>query len=115
MICNMRETINGWLSSPQVEIQTIAMRMIAKFEKYWSDIHGVMAVAAVLDPRYKILRVDFHFEKLYAIGASQYESKALMKSTLVEQVEQSSSFDYSIEVIAGDEGYKLYESQAISI
>ncbi|KAL5857972.1 hypothetical protein ACOSQ3_005430 [Xanthoceras sorbifolium] len=112
MICNMRETINGWVSFPQVEIQTIAMRMIAKFEKYWSDILCVIAVAAVLDPRYKILHVDFHFEKLYAI---EYESKAFMRSTLIEQVEQSSSFDYSIEVLAGDEGYKLYESQAISI
>ncbi|KAL5739859.1 hypothetical protein ACOSP7_028753 [Xanthoceras sorbifolium] len=50
MICKMRETINKWVSSPQVEIQTMATRMIVKFEKYWSDIPGVMAVAAVLDP-----------------------------------------------------------------
>ncbi|KAL5798301.1 hypothetical protein ACOSQ2_003121 [Xanthoceras sorbifolium] len=126
MICKMRETINKWVSSPQVEIQTMARRMIAKFEKYWSDIPGVMAVAAVLDPRYKMLRVEFHFRKLYGFDTSrqldkvtgllnelfkEYESKVLTGSTLVEQVEDSSSCYHSIKVLAGDEKFK---SQAIS-
>jgi hypothetical protein len=28
--------------------------MIAKFDKYWTDIHGLMAVAVILDPRLKM-------------------------------------------------------------
>ncbi|KAL5764836.1 hypothetical protein ACOSQ2_017430 [Xanthoceras sorbifolium] len=107
----------------------MARRMIAKFEKYWSDIPSVMAVAAVLDPIYKMLRVDFHFGNLYGFDASrqrdkvtgllneifkEYESKVLMGSTLVEQVEDSLSYDHSIKVLAGDEEYEEYKSQAIS-
>ncbi|KAL5831921.1 hypothetical protein ACOSQ4_017275 [Xanthoceras sorbifolium] len=92
----------------------MARRMIAKFEKYWSDIPSVMAVAAVLDPMYKMLRVDFHFGNLYGFDASQYESKVLTGSTLVEQVEDSLSYDHSIKVLAGDEEYEEYNSQAIS-
>ncbi|KAK3211840.1 hypothetical protein Dsin_016546 [Dipteronia sinensis] len=127
MICKMRETMNRWVSSPHIEIQTMARSMIAKFEKYWSDIPGVMAVAAVLDPRYKMLRVEFHFGRLYGFNAdrqrdkvhgllkeliTEYESEALLIG--VEQVEESSSFDYSIEVLGGDEEFELYKSQAVS-
>ncbi|KAK0600812.1 hypothetical protein LWI29_018651 [Acer saccharum] len=32
----------------------------------------------------------------------------------VEQVEESSSFDHSIEVLGGDEEFELYKSQAVS-
>ncbi|KAL5792455.1 hypothetical protein ACOSP7_001049 [Xanthoceras sorbifolium] len=100
----MRETINKWVSSPQIEIQTMERRMIAKFEKYWT----------VLDPRYKMLRVEFHFRKLYSFVTSQYESKVLTGSTLIEQVEDSSLCDHSIKVLAGNEEYEEFKSQAIS-
>ncbi|KAK2635081.1 hypothetical protein Ddye_029873 [Dipteronia dyeriana] len=71
MICNVRETMNGWLNSRYNEIQVMARCMIAKFDKYWSDIPGVMAVAVVFDPRYKMLLVDFHFSKIYGSSASR--------------------------------------------
>ena len=28
--------------------------MILKFDDYWSDINGIMGIAAILDPRYKM-------------------------------------------------------------
>ena len=28
--------------------------MIEKYDKYWTDIHGLMAVAVILDPRLKM-------------------------------------------------------------
>ena len=39
--------------------------MKKKFEKYWDEIHGIMGVDAVLDPRYKMVGVEFQFEKMY--------------------------------------------------
>ncbi|KAK1574955.1 hypothetical protein Q3G72_001324 [Acer saccharum] len=39
---------------------------------------------------------------------TEYESDALLMG--VEQVEESSSFDYSIEVLGGDEEFELYKS-----
>jgi hypothetical protein len=28
--------------------------MVEKYDKYWTDIHGLMAVAVILDPRLKM-------------------------------------------------------------
>ena len=36
-----------------------------KFEKYWKDIHGLMAVATVLDPRYKLHILNALYGPLY--------------------------------------------------
>ena len=108
----MKKTMNGWLISPHIPIQTMARRMMAKFEKYWSDIPGIMTVAAFLDPRSKMLRIGFHFQKLYGPNANlQQENvlelpKALIKeyeekyvdATSVEQV-SNSSIVHSINVL----------------
>lgn len=38
----------------------MAKSMLQKFEKYWGDMHGVMAIVIVLDPRYKIIYTNTH-------------------------------------------------------
>lgn len=38
----------------------MAKSMLQKFEKYWDDMHGVMAIVIVLDPRYKIIYTNTH-------------------------------------------------------
>ncbi|KAK3189265.1 hypothetical protein Dsin_028826 [Dipteronia sinensis] len=89
--------MNRWVSSPYIEIQNMARSMIAKFEKYWSDIPGVLAVAS-----------GFGSKELI----TEYESEALLMG--VEQVEETSSFDYYIEVVGVDEEFELYKRQAVS-
>lgn len=37
--------------------------MMTKFDKYWSDVHGIMGVAIVLDPRYKVVLLEFIFKR----------------------------------------------------
>lgn len=39
--------------------------MKEKFEKYWSDYSLVLSCAAVLDPRFKLERVEYCYEKLF--------------------------------------------------
>ncbi|KAH7864117.1 hypothetical protein Vadar_025985 [Vaccinium darrowii] len=46
----------------------MAKRMVEKFGKYWSVIHGVVEVSAVLDPRYKINVLEFYFSQLFPSG-----------------------------------------------
>ncbi|KAK2658680.1 hypothetical protein Ddye_005213 [Dipteronia dyeriana] len=125
MICKVRETMNGWLNSRYNVIQVMARGMIAKFDKYWSDISGVMVVAVVLDPRYKMLLVDyFHFSKIYGSSASSQREivhellKDLIKeyelgSNLVERLDDN-SLDHSFDIFGGDEEFELYKSQAVS-
>ena len=39
--------------------------MLEKFGKFLDEIHGVMVVAVVLDPRYKMVLVDYFFPQIY--------------------------------------------------
>lgn len=45
--------------------QEMSMAMYEKFEKYWGEINGLMAVASILDPRLKMILIRFCYERLY--------------------------------------------------
>ncbi|KAL6227449.1 hypothetical protein ACLB2K_001407 [Fragaria x ananassa] len=42
----------------------MAKKMEEKFEKYWGVI-GTIAVATILDPRYKLKLIEFYFKQVY--------------------------------------------------
>ncbi|GAV87449.1 DUF4413 domain-containing protein [Cephalotus follicularis] len=48
-------------------------KMLVKFEKYWDAIHGIMAVACVLDPKNKMCLIECFYEKIY--GPERYEEE----------------------------------------
>ncbi|KAG5533349.1 hypothetical protein RHGRI_027517 [Rhododendron griersonianum] len=50
-ICEIRLELRDWLHSENQVIREMAKRMVEKFDKYWSVVHGVVGVSAVLDPR----------------------------------------------------------------
>ncbi|KAL4311789.1 hypothetical protein GQ457_01G015930 [Hibiscus cannabinus] len=43
----------------------MAKRMLDKFDNYWSKVNGIMGVAKLLDPRYKITLLEYYFEDIY--------------------------------------------------
>ena len=43
----------------------MAESMLAKFNSYWANVSIVMAVAAILDPRYKIKLLEFYYPNIY--------------------------------------------------
>ncbi|CAN6687894.1 unnamed protein product [Malus baccata var. baccata] len=51
---SIRIAICKWLESDHVEVKLMATKMSIKFEKYWHKIHGAMAIAAIMDPRFKM-------------------------------------------------------------
>ena len=53
-ICGIRLAIRKWHSSDIDLIKAMSEEMKGKFEKYWKDVHGLMAIATVLDPRFKL-------------------------------------------------------------
>ncbi|KAA8544888.1 hypothetical protein F0562_019718 [Nyssa sinensis] len=54
--------------------------MKAKFDKYWSECNLLMAIAAILDPRYNMIIVNYCFPEIYP------EAKANRNIGTVKQV-----------------------------
>ena len=50
-ICGIRLAIRKWHANDNEIIKLMAEKMRENFEKYWKDVHGLMAIATVLDPR----------------------------------------------------------------
>ena len=51
-------------------MRKMADQMLVKFEKYWIEFSVVLAIAMVLDPRYKLPFIDWCYQKLYGYGSS---------------------------------------------
>ncbi|KAJ4702657.1 Zinc finger BED domain-containing protein [Melia azedarach] len=64
-ICEIRLSLDEWLGSSYEEIKKMATIMIEKFEKYWKDVHGILALATILDPRYKMKLIEYYFPMIY--------------------------------------------------
>ncbi|KAK9286527.1 hypothetical protein L1049_014925 [Liquidambar formosana] len=100
-ICEIRMALSHWCACSIDVIQQMAINMVAKFDKYWLVIHGIMGVAAVLDPRYKMDLLEFYFPKLY--GDEYLEEvervRQLCYDLLIEyQTRQKQSLDRGVEV-----------------
>ncbi|KAI8531946.1 hypothetical protein RHMOL_Rhmol11G0175200 [Rhododendron molle] len=50
-------------------MREMAAQMIEKYEKYWTIIHSILGVAAVLDPRFKMKLVEYYFNRIYGEDA----------------------------------------------
>ncbi|XP_019195806.1 PREDICTED: zinc finger BED domain-containing protein RICESLEEPER 2-like [Ipomoea nil] len=46
-------------------IRNMIEKMKTKFDKYWGDCNLLMAIGAILDPRYKMRLVNFAFNQIY--------------------------------------------------
>ncbi|XP_076881645.1 zinc finger BED domain-containing protein DAYSLEEPER-like [Bidens hawaiensis] len=85
-ICEIKSSLGIWKEDRDPMIKMMAEKMIVKFDKYWSVIHGVMGVAAVLDPRYKLKAMEFAFPKIY--GSEKSESAIIKLKELVYRLFQ---------------------------
>ena len=47
--------------------------MFEKFEKYWFEFSLILAIAVILDPRYKLQFVDWSYKKLYRNDSYEFE------------------------------------------
>ena len=54
------------------KVDFLAREVFQKFDKYWKDCSLVMALAVVMDPRFKMKLVEFGFRKVYADEAEKY-------------------------------------------
>ncbi|CAN1223160.1 Putative AC transposase [Linum grandiflorum] len=69
-ICELRIQIHQWMLDSNEVIQRMAASMWTKFIKYWQVIQDLLAVAVVLDPRYKLDIVEYYAERIAMDGSS---------------------------------------------
>ena len=72
-ICEIKLSMSNLIGSPYVEIRLMATNMIEKFNKYWGEIHNLLVVATVLDPRFTMKLVEFYFPKKFGNKDSMYK------------------------------------------
>uniref|UniRef100_A0A7C9A9N4 hAT-like transposase RNase-H fold domain-containing protein n=1 Tax=Opuntia streptacantha TaxID=393608 RepID=A0A7C9A9N4_OPUST len=90
LICEIKLNLESWANSDVEIISGMTYRMIAKFDKYWSEMNGLLAIASILDPRNKLDCVDFYFKKIYRVEASREIQRitSLLYDLLVEYVDK---------------------------
>ncbi|KAJ0079143.1 hypothetical protein Patl1_24632 [Pistacia atlantica] len=108
MICEIRLSINRWLKSSNDEIKSMATNMMATFDTYWEAVYGVLAVAIVLDPRFKMQYIEFFFSELYGDEAEDHVKRVYnLCSDLEKEYKKcgDSSVDHSNAVKRKGMGY----------
>ena len=59
--------LSDWCNSSDNIICEMAIAMTFKFDKYWKKSNIALAVANVLDPRFKKKMVEFYLKRIYRI------------------------------------------------
>ncbi|XP_074326840.1 zinc finger BED domain-containing protein RICESLEEPER 2-like [Apium graveolens] len=65
-------------------MRNMAMKMKVNFDKYWSEYNLLMAIASVLDLRYKMYLIHLCFPKIYLIDVEAKRNADLVVKTLHE-------------------------------
>ena len=100
-VCEIKQALYDWLICSNEVVST----MLENFNKYWSGCHIVMAVATVLDPRYKIKILEFYFPIMYG-------SKALSEIGKIRQI----CYDFLSEYQSNSKiGEKLWNQVQVSL
>ncbi|KAK9987393.1 hypothetical protein SO802_032344 [Lithocarpus litseifolius] len=65
LVCELKIALNEWSLSSNEMISKMAESVLAKFNSYWANVSVVMAVATILDPRYKMKLLEFYYPNIY--------------------------------------------------
>jgi hypothetical protein len=107
-------------------IKSLAWLMTAKFDKYWGECNLLMSIAAILDPRFKMVFIRFCFPKIYQeveatknieyvqrilyeiydVYVNEHNSN-LMKQNFAGKVQESSSSNHLICTVDDQVGLEI--------
>ena len=64
-VVRVRLVLKEEMESSDSFMRNMAMKMFGKFKKYWSEFSTIMAIATILDPRYKYKFAEWAYKKVY--------------------------------------------------
>lgn len=64
-ICDVHIQLIDYCKNPDEFINSLATKMKIKFDKYWSKCGLGLAIAAILDPRFKMKLVEYYYKQIY--------------------------------------------------
>ncbi|TXG53272.1 hypothetical protein EZV62_022441 [Acer yangbiense] len=73
------EQLNIGHKKSYIEKSSMTSNMIAKFDQYWNDVHGVLAIASLLDPRFRLKLPQYFFPLIYGQDKAEDEVKKVRK------------------------------------
>uniref|UniRef100_A0A2N9FWV6 HAT C-terminal dimerisation domain-containing protein n=1 Tax=Fagus sylvatica TaxID=28930 RepID=A0A2N9FWV6_FAGSY len=79
MLCELKMELNEWIVSPNELIKLMASKMLEKFNGYWSVVNGIMCIAAILDPRYKMKIMEYYYQQVYGRSKGSEEVEKIKK------------------------------------
>jgi hypothetical protein len=84
-IAKIRKQIRHWSSCGNPLVESMSSNMVVKFDKYWSDIQGLVGIATILDPRFKTTVLLLSYEDLLGVPGTACEHKVVdVKDLLAE-------------------------------
>ncbi|KAL5798594.1 hypothetical protein ACOSQ2_003414 [Xanthoceras sorbifolium] len=70
-ICDIHLQLIEWCKNPDEYVSSLAVKMRSKFDEYWDKCNLGLAVAAMLDPRFKMKLMEYYYPQLYGSSASE--------------------------------------------
>lgn len=54
-----------WCQNADASVSSLALKMKTKFDEYWKNCSLALAVATILDPRFKMKLVEYSYAQIY--------------------------------------------------
>ncbi|XP_015575451.2 zinc finger BED domain-containing protein RICESLEEPER 2-like [Ricinus communis] len=70
-ICDIHLQLLEWCKHPDDFISSMALKMKNKFDDYWEKCSFSLAVAAMLDPRFKIKLIEYYYQQIFGTGSAE--------------------------------------------
>ncbi|KAH9619729.1 hypothetical protein KSS87_019610 [Heliosperma pusillum] len=71
-ICDVHVQLVDWCHSSDEFIKSMTLKMKAKFDLYWNTCSLSLAIAVIVDPRFKMKLVEYYYPKIYGDDAQEY-------------------------------------------
>ncbi|GAA0171090.1 hypothetical protein LIER_41083 [Lithospermum erythrorhizon] len=66
VVLNVKGVLEQFSCHVEAFVRSMVSKMQEKFDKYWEECNLVMSIGSILDPRRKIISLEFAFESLYS-------------------------------------------------